>query len=206
MVAVKRNGGGDYDGLPYAHGPELGRKCASFSFGLPGRGWDKPGLNMFSSQVPPMSFYPSSSLSKRFESNVWIVRIVYVTAALSWIATSRFSISYQIAMERLSMDSVLLRNQMAHVSEEASTIEKLVIDERRVLSQLKKTSGALQHELRLVKAVETTTGGPIKPAPRSSNEKLIKGWLSSRKDSLVTKIYQLQRYLQADSRTSVVET
>ena len=112
---------------------------------------------------------------------------------------------YPSVMAIMENDALIIKAQMEHMLDDFEAIDRYVNNERQTLNQLKKTRGALSHEIRVITEVEKTTGSRIKPAPRSNNEQLIKGWLNHRTDSLLTKIYYLQRYLQASSRTTVLE-
>jgi hypothetical protein len=205
MVTVKRRGGGEYESLPYARTPEFEKSSGFGSATRHGSGvWTSP-VKLFQSNATSLpsstAFYPKTG---KGETGGWLLKIIYTAAVLSWAATRVFSKGQSQALSSRTNDAVILRNHMDRLQENIAYIESRVVDERRHLSQLKKTRSALQHEIKIITAVETTTGSRIKPAPRSNNEQLIKGWLTHRKDSLLTKIYDLQRYLQASSRLAVI--
>lgn len=218
MVVVSRRGEGGYEPLPYAQTPDPGKRRGSLVFGSPSRpytndaGWASPVIKMLSpkklSTSPSSfstSFYPKSSRSERGEINHWLVKVIYAAAAVSWIATRMLSRDYPSVIATMENDALIIKAQMEHMLDDLEAVNTYVNKERQTLNQLKKTRGALDHEIRLITEVEKTTGSRIKPAPRSTNEQLIKGWLNHRTDSLLTKIYYLQRYLQASSRTTVLE-
>ena len=94
---------------------------------------------------------------------------------------------------------------MEHMINDLKAIDRKLKDERQHLKTLQKTRRALDHEIRLYTEVEMTTGQRINPTPKNDNEELINNWLSHRTDSLVTKIYKLQRHLQESSKRAVLE-
>jgi hypothetical protein len=108
-------------------------------------------------------------------------------------------------MSTLNKDARVIKAQMVHMIDDLQIIDKYIKDERQHLKNLQKTRSALDHEIRFYTEVEKVTGRPINPSPRSGNEQLIKNWLTHRTDSLLAKIYKLQRHLQERSKKVVLD-
>jgi hypothetical protein len=115
-----------------------------------------------------------------------------------------FSKDYSSVVSVFDKDAGVIKAQMVHMIEDLKVIDRYIKEERQHLKTLQKTKSAIDHEIRVYTEVEKTTGRRINPAPRSGNEQLIKNWLTHRTDSLLAKIYKLQRRLQESSKKAVL--
>lgn len=198
MVIVNRNGI-DFEPLPLCQNTGSGERRSGGSFGF-------GSLSLMPSpRYSSSSFYPTSSRFGKEQSNNWLIKAVYAAATVSWIASRLFIGDLSSTVAPLENNVVAIKAQMMHLMDDLDIVERYMNEERQHLNKLKKTRNALEHEIRLVSAVETASGTRIRPAPRADDEQLIKGWLSHRHDSLLYKIVHLQRYLQSSSRKAVLE-
>jgi hypothetical protein len=134
-----------------------------------------------------------------------IIKIVYAMALLSWVLVRVFSANYTSNVAAIDRNARVIKAQMVYMIEELKALDGNIKQDRQHLKTLQKAKSAIDHEIRFFTEVEKTTGQRINPSPRSGNEKLIKNWLEHRTDSLIGKIYKLQRRLQQDSKKIVFE-
>jgi hypothetical protein len=139
------------------------------------------------------------------DSMGWAIKIVYVGAGFSWIALQILSpdSNFEAIVADVEYQAYVANAHMDHMQDDLNKIDAYISSERKTLSKLKKSRGALEHELRMVKEIESVSGKQMKTAA-NKNKNLIQSWLDHRKDGLVDKIHFLQRYLQASSRMTVL--
>lgn len=133
----------------------------------------------------------------------WLLKAVYGAALFSWITARLFTADYSMMIAELENEVIITTAQMQHVMDDLSLIKSKVANERRILKKLKSTRTALDHEVRMFSEMAESGNSSLKNKPKNTN--LIKGWLSHRKNVLLDKIFNLQRYLQAVSRTTVLK-
>jgi hypothetical protein len=198
MVVISRREG-NYEPLPLCRTPTEGKRRTLFSFGT------ASPRRSFTSNETSWSLYNARMRSDRGRSSNLMIKSIYGMSVLSWFAIRIFSKDYASVMSAINNEARVIKSQMVHMIDELQAIDRRIKDEKLHLNTLQKTRGALDHEIRVYTKVEKTTGGRINPAPRSGNEQLIKNWLSHRTDTLLAKIYKLQRHLQASSKQIVLE-
>jgi len=133
-----------------------------------------------------------------------LLKFVYGAALLSWITARLFTADYSSIIADLENEVLITTAQMQHLIDDLDLLKGKVASERRILKKLKKTGDALDHEVRMFGEL-AESGSSSMPKQKPNNKNLIKGWLSHRRQVLYDKIDNLQRYLQASSRTTVLE-
>lgn len=134
-----------------------------------------------------------------------VIKSIYGLCLLSWAAIYLFSKDYIAVISTINTEARAIKAQMQPLIEELKIVDKRIKDKQKHFKNLKKTRGALDHEIQFYTQFEMTTGRRIDPAPRSGNEQLIKNWLSHRTDVMLSKIFKLQSHLQESSKKNVID-
>ncbi len=202
MVIISRKGS-DYDPLPLCRTPNSGNTRSSFSFGMSSP--RRSGNRCTFSNHSWSSSHNRKSRSGKFQNSNVFIKSMYGMSLLSWVAIRIFSKDYTSIVSTIENETLVIKAQMQTMIEELKTVDRRIKDEKKVVKTLQKTRSALDHEIKFYTKFEATTGHRMDPAPRSGNEKLIKNWLSHRTDSMLAKIYKLQKHLQETSKKIVIE-
>lgn len=101
------------------------------------------------------------------------------------------------------------QTHMLHLEQEITTFRETKSEASKIkkqISKLKKAKLALEHEIRTFQALSDNGETMSMPAPpRGADETLVKSWLVHRQGKLQQKIRSMQRFLQEESRRSVLE-
>jgi hypothetical protein len=156
--------------------------------------------------IPPSPFRASKkfTFNTTWKPQKWFVVLIYVAAAVSWIMALRMNAQANELITDLTSQEQENRFQM---DQELTAYRETKIEatkSKKQIAKLKKARSALEHEIRMLRAL-TADGEKMMTAPsRGADELLVKSWLSNRRGKLQHKIKIMQSFLQEESRKSVL--
>jgi hypothetical protein len=219
MVVVKRRSSISSSSRPEIQEYQHERSPISVGFGggrdspLPPSGgvmheWISPAFKVLSpnsSRISPTKRLSFSSLYKEERSSNMLnrlIKIVYGIAIISWIVAKFSGVDVSV-VSNLENETIVINSHIIHLKQDLKSLQKKIANEKNLLSKLKRTRNALNHEVRMFTELKETGSTAMKQKPKNANT--IKEWLQHRRDGLLSKIQILQRYLQARSRDMVLE-
>jgi hypothetical protein len=162
------------------------------------------------SQPPPSPSPFKKSRSNKFTFNStwkpkkWFVVLIYIFAAVSWIMALRMNAQANELIADLTSEEQANRAQMEHELTMYRETKAQASKSKKQMAKLKKARTALEHEIRMLQKL-TADGEQMEAAPpRGADEILVKSWLVHRRGKLQQKVQLMQKFLQEESRKSVV--
>jgi hypothetical protein len=157
-------------------------------------------------QPPPSPFKGGKkfTFNSRWKPQKWFVVLIYVAAAVSWIMALRMSAQANELITDLTSQEQTHRFQMELELTTYGETNKQITRSKKQFAKLKKARSYLEHEIRVLHAL-TADGEQMAIAPpRGSDERIVKSWLGNRQAKLQQKIQSMQKFLQGESRSSVL--
>lgn len=176
------------------------------------------------SSILPATFGANTTTTKSFsyssqqhiKAPKWVLAVMCIFTAFSWIRAIQYrNTTFDILSElQTEIDAFALKKQ--HSSKLIGETNETLRSFTKERAKLKRTQRLFQHETRMLEEMaelEASSANDNVEIPQKAIEKfrkrrsgnVAKQWIEHRQDAILQKIYNLQAYIQEESRKRVIE-